>query len=99
MIASEMQKWANSFNRKQITFLMIFTQLRLSHNCLTYHLRLVCPMLQISRHLRGNRTVFFRRSRYNFIGGAKTWLDLSIEENVCHGMVICLFADVVTLKL
>ena len=48
MIASDMRKWATSFDRKQIIFLMIFTQLPLSHNCLTYHLRLVWPMLHMN---------------------------------------------------
>ena len=48
MVASEMRKWATSFDRKEIIFLMIFTQLRLSHNCLTYHLRLVWPMLHMN---------------------------------------------------
>ena len=38
MIASEMRKRTTSFDRKQIIFLKIITQLRLSHNCLTYHL-------------------------------------------------------------
>ena len=58
MIASEMRKWATSFDRKQITFLMIFTQLRLSHSCLTYHLRLVWPML----HMNMNIETFARQS-------------------------------------
>ena len=43
MMARGMRQWATSFDSKRIIFLKIFTHLRMWHNCLTYHLRLVWP--------------------------------------------------------
>ena len=88
------QNSAFNFATQKVQFLFFECHVCFDLTAIKY-LSVVNQEFQTSSHKRAQ----VKAMSIKFIGGAKGWLDLHMEENMCYGMVIYLLTNVVTSKI